>query len=227
MKGLSQTDILTRIRQAYRGEGYTVEIQTRLDDGAGTVLQPDLLAQKGSETVLVGIKTIGSGPEEATRLARLAQAAQEREGWTFRMILAEDREAAPVQRPSYEEIRERIADARRLWRKGDHAAAYLYAWSLMAAGAGRGLEAFGAAPMLGEPVQSLVKTMVAHGLAEQDDLAWLEPAADLFERLSGGYATLPVDQMLFDRLCVLVGGLAQARPTASYGPSANPAPRLR
>ncbi len=213
-----ETDILNDLRKAYTAEGYQVTIRPRLPVEDGPDLVPDLLAVKGEEHVLVGIRTMNAGSPEggagaagAARLAALAEVAQDNDGWTFRMVLADGPGDRPAPLPMAEDIRPRIADARRLARKGDLIPAMLYGWALLTGIAARRLEAAGIAHAERHEPSSLCKTMVAQGLAAQEDLPWLERAADVVVLLGRGHVTLSVDMDLFDRVCAHCLALCQNR----------------
>ncbi len=212
MNAINETDVLARLRKELSAQGYTVEVRPRMAvDEAGVSLAPDLLARKGGETVLVGVKGLRSGPEDSTRLARLAEVARDHEGWSFRLVLAEARDQAPHALPLAVDLRDRLADARRLFRKGDAAPAYLFLWSVFTAAASRRLLAFGIAQAHRDEPSALVRSLIAHGLAAQEDLAWLAPAADLQTDLAAGHVDLEIPRELFDRLSAHANALTQGR----------------
>ncbi len=217
----NETDILARLRKGYLADGYDVSVRPRIDDGAGGVLCPDLMAAKGGRTVLVGVRTIGAGAQGAERLRRLAEAAQARADWTFRLVLGEPEGPAP-ELPMPGEVGARLAEARRLQRRGEGAAAMLYAWAIFVGAARRRMGPDGPARLDQGPV-AFVHLCVAEGLADQEDLLWLTPAAETAAALGVGEVGRAMDKLLFDRVCVLAEALsdpmAARRAMRVTGPS--------
>ncbi len=204
-------EVLTRLRRQLIDEGYSVEVRPRIGRGDGDVLCPDLMAVKDGTALVYAIRADGGGAPEADRLRRLAQAAQDEAGWQFRLILPEHGADALADLPDLDDVRARLADARRLYRKGDYLAGFMLAWGLLGAAGRVRLSRFGAVPGPEEPPGSFVKTLIVHGLADPEDEPWLSKVALLYERLAGGQVTLAVPRDHFDRLCAVISALAGAR----------------
>jgi hypothetical protein len=203
----TQNDLATRLHKELRGQGYDVEIRPQIETETG-VLTPDLLGRKDDQTLLVGIKSLGTGEAEAERMRGLAAFAQSRDGHHFRLVLAEPVRADAQDLPSLSDIKERLPEARRLFRGKDAVPGWLFAWALLTAAAARRLQSLGISAAEGETARSLAKTLVAHGLAAQNDLTWLDAAAIYQERLAAGHVVEKADKKLFDRLCSLVHELS-------------------
>ncbi len=200
----TETDILARLRKGYTAQGFEVHIRPRIERPEGADLRPDLIARSARETVLVGVRSIagpvgGGGAEEASRLRLLAEAAEDRPDWTFRLVLAETSSPAP-DLPERGALSAKVAEARRLYRKGDQAPALLYAWSVLASAARIALAPDEDRLADLEP-RALGPALVAQGLAAQDDTPWLCEAGDLVAAVLGGALDQTVDKALFDRIC--------------------------
>ncbi|MGF1453766.1 MAG: hypothetical protein ACFB6R_00155 [Alphaproteobacteria bacterium] len=204
----NETDILARLRKGYLGQGYDVAVRPQIDDGAGGIVEPDLAAAKAGRVILVGVRALSpaAGADGAARLRRLAEAAEARPDWTFRLVLAEPEAPAP-DLPATGEVGARLGEARRLLRRGEAAAAMLFAWAILAGAARRRVTADADMGADQGPV-ALAHLCVAEGLADQDDLGWLLAAAQLAAALGAGELRRPVDRTLFDRVCGLAQDLA-------------------
>lgn len=213
MAGQSERDILERLRREFQSQGYTVETQADVFSTAdrSQPVRADLSARKGGEVVLVGIKPMGADAGTAARMEALARAAEDHPEWRFRLVVADSPLTQRLDLPEPGVIRERLADVRRLARKGDRIPAMLYLWGLFTAAAARRLEAFNVTGTERDAPDSLVRTLIAQGLADQSDSAWLLDVADMQAAFSTGRIHRPFNDEAFDRLCTLTNTLAMAR----------------
>lgn len=125
---------LQQVAQEYRARGYEVVVgpeRHQLPESLAPY-QPDLLARKGNETVLVEIKSWAS-PAQGPKLEDLARAVRAQPGWRFDVVLT-DPEALRLpdggaQAWDENDVAHGLAEVDALLQAGHTEAALLLAWS--------------------------------------------------------------------------------------------------
>ena len=173
------------------GEGYEVFVQPgpQLLPRELVGLQPDILARRGDENLIVEVKLAPSS-EGAEQVKRIAQVVKSLPGWQVRLITAPKPE--PSSPWTLAEAEARIEDAARLAEQGYREAALVL---LLAAA-----EAIGRQLASGEQVRvqrwspvALFRGLVHHGLIDREDAERLVRAYVLRNRIVHGIADRSVE----------------------------------
>ena len=193
-----------KAKLSLEGAGYDVAVHPASRDFPAPLRSSgaDLVARKGDEVVVVGIRAVPSTPAENQRLEKLADEVRKHAGWRFHLYLAQPRQElidAPLQ-PSSSELRTELALARGILGREGARAALIYGWALLEAtsrllvldeaqGEARRYKPASIAASLvsegflgdadGDRLQSLAaaRNQVAHGFTKADvsveDVEWL------------------------------------------------------
>ncbi|MCP5433602.1 MAG: hypothetical protein H6923_10075 [Alphaproteobacteria bacterium] len=212
-KGTGTGDPLTETLAALAADGFEVRkgAEALRLAGLGRELAPDAVARRGAETIVIGLKR---SPADAGRLVHLARAAEEMEGLSFRLVLADV--PPPVARPRLErasltEARMARRRAEALLAEGQGALALILGWAALEAAARARLdgdEAVAAGPLAGE---ALAKSLVALGLVPDTDYPALSDAAYRAEAIAHGYLGLEAPGELVARVLALVDTILRRR----------------
>ncbi|MBS2032009.1 MAG: hypothetical protein JST54_29190 [Deltaproteobacteria bacterium] len=103
----SEQGRLAELATKYEKEGYSIERDADLDDG----LRADLIARRGTETVLIAIRSATA--RDATPLKRLAEIAARR-GWRFSIVVTNDAGTEDLEVLSRERILALLEEANRI-----------------------------------------------------------------------------------------------------------------
>ena len=130
-----EQEVIERVAQRYRDEGYVVMLQPPEDQvppfAAG--FQLDLIAQKGSERVIVEIKTNRIDLSRDEQIIRLADLVSAHPGWRLDVVVLEsetavDRAVHEAAEPSDEQLAEILNTAENLANQGYAPYACVVAW---------------------------------------------------------------------------------------------------
>lgn len=131
-----ERECLLKIAEEYREKGYEVLFQPQLEDLPDFLrgYQPDMVAQRGEEKVVVEVKSRSSlNASSAQSLRYLAQEIEKHPGWRFELVMTNPDDSiysTQVEGSLQErEIASRVEVAKELADKHPESA-ILYAWSL-------------------------------------------------------------------------------------------------
>jgi len=130
----SERQQIERIAEEYRSKGYDVLVEPSDPDLPPFLRgrQPDLIARRGDERLVIEIKA-PSSKAEPERLRDLAEKIQGESGWKLILIAPRPTEemlpGEQLQLLSLPEVEERLGDARQLLGAGHLEAAILLAWA--------------------------------------------------------------------------------------------------
>ena len=126
--------LANQAEEEYRNRGYEVSREHPLEILPGFVA--DLVARKDDEVIVMEVATRASLALNP-RINQLAQSLRDKPGWTFELLLVGEPErlAAPerVRLLGGQEIRQRIADAKRALDAGFCETAFILAWTALEA----------------------------------------------------------------------------------------------
>jgi Holliday junction resolvase-like predicted endonuclease len=157
-------EALTRLTDYFRREGFAVELHPDLrGEGIG---EPDLIARRGADTLVVQVKTSRNTSDVSASLAHMAEAVQ-KHNWRFAVAVIPGSGEPVVQDVlSPDEIRAQAAQLHEL--PEGSSAAVLVAWATLEATIRTALVASGIAPPTVSP-QQLLQLAAAQGLVSPDD----------------------------------------------------------
>ncbi len=169
-------------------EGYDVVLQPKWDDLPPDIArwQPDLLARRGDERLVVEVKARQPDGPARSRVDALAQAVGSHPSWRFRLVVAPPAEAAAEW--SIEEVEQRVAEARTLAAAGHGEAALLLAWATCESAA-RALAAHERLNVQRWDAGAMLRQLVHGGLLDGSDLEKLDHARAVRNRLTHGLAS--------------------------------------
>lgn len=134
IEAASGAELARQVAEDYRNKGYEVTLQPGPDQLPPSLsdYQPDLLARKGDETVVVEIKSRPTSRREPP-LESLAKAVRALPGWRLELLLAEPDIAFPLPERtlpwSEREAGGALDEAEQLLKAGYAEAALLMAWA--------------------------------------------------------------------------------------------------
>ncbi len=176
---------LTKIKELaaeYRKLGFDVHIQPTRSKRPSFLqeLQPDMIASRGDENIVVEVKS-GSGGIESP-YQQFVSALQNQPGWRFELVLTNSREVAKYG-SEYElldgdEIRSMAIESHKSLRRGERRIAALLAWICLEGVLVEGLRKYIATPVLNRSPKRLIKEAVSMGLLNQGDYRNLEHFAE-------------------------------------------------
>lgn len=186
MSALVSSQSVAYIAEEYRQKGYEILMNPRSDQLPKEIgsYVPDFIASKGGEHVVVEVKRrkeLSSKPE----LRIVADRIREIRGWRLDLALLADDLPVPDFKPlAPEEIKQRLSAAQRLANEtGDIEGAFLLIWTALESSLRTQLEEEGKRSF--SPRQ-LVKFSYSIGLLSEEELKFLEEAADLRDEIVHG-----------------------------------------
>lgn len=125
---------IARVAENYRADGYDVVVAPGAEEIPFNLggHRPDLLVRKGSDRVLVEVKS-RADRLSFDRLHSVVEEVKRHPGWRFLLVTPQDIPGADLEdddenRSSWEEIEFRMNRAQRLFDSGDSEAAFLGLW---------------------------------------------------------------------------------------------------
>lgn len=161
---------MTELAERYEREGFVVSRFEPIMSGVA-----DLVARRGSTTVLTEVRVAGAESPKGTALARFAEYAAERH-WRFVIAVVDSRGLREIEPWSSEEVLANLAEVERL--PAESAARGLLAWSSLEAAARVALARVDAVAAFDNSV-GLVQQLASRGLIsleEERDLLTLARA---------------------------------------------------
>ncbi|MGH6914840.1 MAG: hypothetical protein ACREH3_14180, partial [Geminicoccales bacterium] len=134
IEATSEAELARRIAEDYRTKGYEVTLKPPSDllPPSLAAYEPDLLARKGDETVVIEIRSRPTSRRQPP-LEGLAKAVRALAGWRLELVLAEPDIAYPLPEStlpwSEREAGRALDEAERLLKAGHAEAALLMAWA--------------------------------------------------------------------------------------------------
>lgn len=202
--------VLSNIADDYTQRGYSVIIEPKSEDLPRFLrkYRPDLIAKKGTEAVVIEVKTLGKARDSRT-LRDIAEEIRKHPSWRLQVIIADQPQYWDTQfkTPPIEEIKNRTEVAARIYEAGDHIAAFLLLWSLLEAAARHRLREVGVERAVPRTPVALLKDLVSFGYLDQEEYDRLAEIARMRNAAAHGFLTLPLDQAKFRHLQSLVESL--------------------
>jgi uncharacterized protein YutE (UPF0331/DUF86 family) len=166
--------------------------------------QPDLIARRGNETVVVEVKSRKSLADEA-QVRELARLLQGKEHWSFDLVIVpEEKPLAPEEAQPFtrEDVLRAMEEAERLLDLGFSEATMLRAWAtaeaaLRITAEEQGVELDHYAPSY------MLKRMVSDGVISREEYAFLMRAMEYRNALVHGFSTPSFDTNLVRELILL------------------------
>ena len=181
-----ESDARQQLVERLRKEGYSVEIEPDLRaEGVG---RPDIVARRGSETVVVEIKALGTVSGGSKTLAQMARAVQQRPGWRFAVAIISDQGVQLHDVLTAEEVEQEIAQARAV--PHDTTGATLVAWAVFEAATRAALVRDGIAPPVATS-RELIQLLASQGLISPVEERTLHEFAAIRNRLAHGMRATP------------------------------------
>lgn len=188
----------------YERDGYSVVVEPDSSRMPAKLrsFEPDLLARRGDERVVVEIR--GPGLKRPSDEARaLASAIEAHDNWRLDLVFYEPEEERRARIAGPTTIKRSIGESRQLFKAGQKAAAMLLAWSALEASAIRAIDRqAGEAVTLKSP-HELLKNLVFYGLLPESELPGFSRIADKRNRTAHGGLNQRVPMAEFERICEL------------------------
>ncbi len=209
----SEHEILSKLADNLARQGYEVVREPRPRDLPKFLreYQPDLIAHRGDEHLVIEIKS-GRRATKPSYWRALAEEVARHPGWQFQLILGEAPKGPQITMPpppSLVEIRNQLSSTRRLYDRGEHAAALLLLWSLLEAASQQHLGALDARSNRPKTPIALLKDLVSFGLLDQKEYDKLARVIELRNAAAHGRSNVQIDRPTFARLFKLVDNLAK------------------
>ena len=202
------------IAEQYRSTGYEV-IEEPSPEQLPDFLsgyQPDVLIRKGTEAIVVEVKTRSSLSKDP-QVRALAQVLQGEPGWRFELVMVAEGESPSVPEGGRQfdrkDIEQRVLEAERLIGAGYSGAGLVLAWSALEAAVRVLVEEEGVLlDRLAPPY--VVNQAVAIGVISRDDYNLLTNAMRYRNALVHGYKIADVDPTLVGALITTTKRLLQS-----------------
>jgi hypothetical protein len=207
---------LQKVKDKYDREGYEVVVLPRGEDipSFARAYEPDLIATKGGEKVIVQVKKDRSDLAKDRSLARLAEITNAQPGWRFDLVILEAQSpmeelASQADEPSINKIEQLLAHAEQSAEAGDTLSAFVVAWSgLEAALRYRSRAAgLGHAKPVGATV--LIRTLYSSGFLSSAELRRLDKANRTRNQIVHGFVTSRIGRNEVDYVVSLARRLLQ------------------
>ena len=184
---------LERARTGYEADGYLLSLEQRLPSPFEG-FAADAVARRGTEMVIIEVRSadIGDGPRG--RLSRLAEIITEKPGWRLDIVTYEPEAVLPD--PDRGDMIRRVGEARRLAGVSTDAAVMLI-WSAIEGALLRLSKDQGVAPERHIPPRTLIHNLAVHGLLSSSQASELDSFAKLRYRIAHG---LPSESLSPGRL---------------------------
>ena len=196
-----QLEMLERIAQRYRDEGYEVIVQPNGDQIPSFVasFQPDLVVVRGHEGVIVEIKLTRSDLAKDSQITRLAEIVSAQPGWRLDVVVLEretviERMSQDALEPSDEQLAEILEAAEKMAEKGYTPYAYVVAWGGLEAAMRRvwdGAELYGRTT----PTE-LMRSLYGNGFLNREQFEQLREAYKIRTQVVHGLVPSRVDPAL-------------------------------
>jgi Holliday junction resolvase len=190
-----------QIAQRYRDEGYGV-VPASLGAQVPPFLagfQPDLIATRGNEGIVVEIKTNRIDLSRDDKLTQLAEIVSAQPGWRLDVVVLEpvttvEKAAQETVEPSDEQLREILKVAEEMADKGYVPYACVIAWSGFEAAMRR---IRNEAELYGMPTPTeLMRTLYGNGFLDKDQFVRLKEAYKIRSQVVHGLVSTGVDPAL-------------------------------
>lgn len=191
---------LRRVAKQYQDEGYTVTLRPQGDavPAFAREFDLDLIAARGSESVIVEVSANRSALASDAQALRLADAVAKQPGWRFDVVVLQpDRNGAAE--PTVEQVREMFAEAERLLG-ASASAALVSAWAGFEATM-RGLaHKAGVGGRTGTQPATLVRELYSAGFLSPDELQFVDGLRAVRSAVVHGFAPTAVNEPAVRRL---------------------------
>jgi len=185
-----EAQVVARVADDYRRRGYDVEVEPASNALPEFLrgFQPDLIARKPGESVVVEVK-VGTRKSAAEQLREIAERVNQQPGWRFSLVFADPdtpdqiTEAGP---PPMAVIEERASNAEALIGTGQNEAAFLLLWSALE-GILRLLGDRAHLPLASLPPSTLVRELYSAGEISRDHFETLLELLPVRNRLVHGF----------------------------------------
>lgn len=191
-------EALERVARRYRDEGYDVVVGPRgeLVPPFLAGFQPDLIATRGNEAVVVEVKTTRIDLANDPSITRLAEIANGRPGWRFDLVVLEpettiEKAAQGAAEPSEEQLSQTLRTAEELADKGYAPSACVIAWAGLEA-AMRRLRDDAERPGRSSPA-ALMRTLYSNGLLSREQFDRLRDSFKIRSQVVHGLVPPAVD----------------------------------
>jgi hypothetical protein len=200
---------LRRVAKQYQDEGYTVTLRPHGDavPAFAREFDLDLIAARGSESVIVEVSANRSALASDTQALRLADAISKQPGWRFDVVVVQsDRDTrnpyAHAGEPTAEQVRGMFAEAERLLGVSA-SAALVTAWAGFEATM-RGLaQKAGIGGRTGTNPATLLRELYASGFLSPDELKFADELRAVRSAVVHGFAPTAVSEPAARRLIEL------------------------
>lgn len=212
-----ERDRLLKVAEEYRNKGYDVLLQPQLEELPDFLksYQPDFVAQRGTDRVVVEVKARSSLDASVTQSFRyLAQEIEKHPGWRFELVMTSSGDATDSTQVEgtlqEQEIALRIEVAKELADQYPESA-ILYAWSLaeatlrlLAAREQLSLQRFDSAYLL--------KYLATEGVVSKAEYDLLRSSSSLRNAIAHGFKASQLTSDSVHELINVIEGLLKSLP---------------
>lgn len=198
MVNSSENDLLLRVAQKYRQEGYEVVTESQKNElpfDLG-VYRPDLVVKKSDGTgFVIDVKTSAS-PISIERYRDIAETVAKHKGWRFLLVTGDEQEDLE-QLISRQEIAQRKEKSKHLIAIGESEAAFLSLWSIVEALMRRQAEE-ALIPIERFPPVALIKHLFSQGEISIEQFDKAMSLVEVRNRLVHGFQTQGLDKSVIE-----------------------------
>jgi len=196
-------DFLSNVAEKYRRSGYTVIVEPKGRQLPGFLsgFEPDLVAKREGENVVVEIKRMNSSSRTKNQMKRIAQLVEKKNGWRFDLVYYSSEQEEKLKIPSKRAIEKNIGQARKTYVDGNKVAALLQAWSALEATANRAVETIGEKPTVPFKPEELLKSLAFHGFIEDEEFRRVSKIWRIRNQVAHGQLTASLRKRDFDFIC--------------------------
>lgn len=196
---------LRRVAKQYQDEGYTVTLQPRGEavPAFAREFDLDLIAARGTESVIVEVSENRSALANDTQALRLADAISKQPGWRFDVVVVQpDRDTRNATEPTAEQVRGMFAEAERLLGMSA-SAALVTAWAGFEATVRSLAQKAGVGGRTGTQATTLLRELHASGFLSPDELKFADELRAVRSAVVHGFAPTAVSESTVRRLIEL------------------------
>jgi uncharacterized protein YutE (UPF0331/DUF86 family) len=201
---LSERALVDRVADSYRGQGYDVSMNPRLEELGN--FRPDAIARKNGETVIIEVKRTKSRPSKAD-LKALQAVIDVHPGWRMDLVWAMAEPTRPQSFPDRSELKEQLSSVQRLFESGQRGAAYLLLWSALEAALHQKLKKLGVDRRHPQNADSIVRDLISFGFVGQSDHELLSQLVRVRNTVAHGNPGAKIEKQSFQRLRKIVADL--------------------
>jgi hypothetical protein len=207
---------LQRVAQRYRSAGYDVIVRPQGEavPSFARDLEPDIIATRGDQHIVVEVKSDLSDLAEDRSLPSKAEIVNAQPGWRFDVVILEqlpsvEQLALASAAPSRKQIKGLINHAERSALAGDSLSAFLVAWAGLEAAMRHLSRLADIAPARPTGATVLIRSLFSSGFLSSEELERLDEANQMRNQIVHGLSAPRIRRVDVDYVIVLARRLLE------------------